>query len=37
VPIDVLEFVANQNDSFQVPVQGQGKKESNTQDKYTKA
>ena len=36
VPIDVLEFVANQNDSFQVPVQGQGKKESNTQDKYTK-
>lgn len=35
VPIDVLEFVANQNDSFQVPVQGQSKKESNTQKKYT--
>lgn len=25
VPLDVLEFVANQNDSFQVPLQGQGK------------
>ena len=25
VPLDVLEFVANQNDSFQIPLQGQGK------------
>ena len=35
VPIHILEFVANQQDSFQVPLQGQGKKESNTQKKYT--
>lgn len=26
VPVDILEFVANQNDSFQVPLQGQEKK-----------
>ena len=34
VPIDVLEFVANQNDSFQVPVQGQPKDQP-TQAQYT--
>ena len=34
VPIDILEFVANQNDSFQVPVQGQPK-DKPTQAQYT--
>lgn len=34
VPVDVLEFVASQNDSFQVPVQGQPK-DKPTQAQYT--